>query len=86
MRGHPHMVGTRSDREHAAGLQGREHAVTLIDLVCDESAHLEHDGLTWMGLWAWFRRVVEAEGTPVWAENWLGWVADRYGYAAEGSG
>jgi hypothetical protein len=35
---------------------------------------------------AWFRWVVEAEGTPVWPTDWLGWVADRYGYAAEGRG
>ncbi len=35
---------------------------------------------------AWFRWVAEAEDAPAWAADWLGWVGDRYGYAAEGGG
>ncbi len=37
---------------------------------------------------AWFRWVAEAEAedAPAWAADWLDWVSDRYGYAAEGGG
>ena len=35
---------------------------------------------------AWFRWVAGAEDAPAWASDWLAWVGERYGYAAEGGG
>lgn len=34
---------------------------------------------------AWFRWVADADGAPAWVKDWLAWVGDRYGYAADGT-
>jgi hypothetical protein len=35
---------------------------------------------------AWFWCVAGAEDAPAWAADWLAWVGERYGYAADGAG